>query len=90
MTNALDGPIYMGLFIVLFGVLNWKKLNVLTEWTPLLIVIVSAVMGSIPFMSHFSSFVTGLAVNCPLCSCEHKFGPLYLKAWKSVSILRFG
>lgn len=77
MTNALDGPIYMGLFIVLFGVLNWKKLTVLSEWIPLLIVIIAAVLGSIPFMSHFSSFVTGLAVNCPLSAVANtKFGPL--------------
>ena len=70
MTNALDGPIYMGLFILLaivsFGMPRvfdrswWKELFSMT-----LPVAVTAGAASIPFMSHFKSFVSGLAINCP-------------------------
>ena len=85
MTNALDGPIYLGLFLVLyiifnvpsstagrqFSIFKWK------HWATPGVVISAAVIASIPFMSHFSSFVTGLAVNCPPAFlANQKLGPL--------------
>jgi YYY domain-containing protein len=71
MTNALDGPIYFGLFVLLFGLVNvrkifqWKK-----HWRdivfPLAAMVSAAGLTSLPFLSHFRSFVSGIAVNCPL------------------------
>jgi YYY domain-containing protein len=77
MTNALDGPIYLGLFIVLFFVFfrpevkNWripgKVLGILG---------VAAVVSSLPFVMHFSSFVHGVAINCPpVFLANSKLGP---------------
>lgn len=59
MTNALDGPIYIGLFITLFFFtkrISWKKVGV---------VVGAAILTSLPFLWHFKSFVSGLAINCP-------------------------
>lgn len=70
MTNAIDGPIYAGLFIVaLFvahaqavhiGGLRWKKIAASAA-----IVLGATAITSAPFLWHFDSFVSGIAVNCP-------------------------
>ncbi len=74
MTNALDGPIYLGLFLVLFILYkkkDWKKIVF-----PIGIVLVTAAVSSIPFLSHFQSFVHGLAINCPPAFLANaKIGP---------------
>jgi uncharacterized membrane protein len=79
MTNALDGPIYLGLFLIslvvfqcYYSLLEWKQIGYIAAGVTLV-----AVLASIPFMSHFSSFVTGLAMNCPPAFLAgHKIGPL--------------
>ncbi len=70
MTNALDGPIYLALFLLAFLVLqrrlfdHWRK-----QWRsilfPIALVIGVAGLASIPFLRHFVSFVSGVAINCP-------------------------
>jgi YYY domain-containing protein len=82
MTNALDGPIYLGLFLVIFVVRYWHYISEWKKHIKQKIVIIgtaigSAVLASLPFMLHFNSFVTGLAVNCPLSFlANHKIGPI--------------
>lgn len=77
MTNALDGPIYGGLFVVVFFLSNWSHMSNWTNWAKLGIVVISAVLVSLPFLSHFKSFVSGIAVNCPPdLLAERKIGPL--------------
>lgn len=67
MTNALDGPIYLGLFVFLF----WK------HWKRIGIVAATAVVASLPFLLHFKSFVNGIAVNCPPTFLENtRLGPI--------------
>ena len=85
MTNALDGPIYLGLFIILFIVQCilstvhkkelWKHVGI-----GLGVTVGTAVLASIPFMYHFKSFVTGVAVNCPPSFLQNmRFGPVMLE-----------
>ena len=67
MTNALDGPIYLGLFVVL-SVKNWKRIGVTVG---------AAALTSLPFLWYFKSFVSGVAVNCPPAFLANtKFGPI--------------
>ncbi len=85
MTNALDGPIYAGLFCILILFFHSQRASELNQsfwddWPQFVfpIGIVSAVAGiaSIPFLLHFSSFVNGLAINCPPAFlANHRFGP---------------
>lgn len=80
MTNALDGPIYGALFVGMlllfqpgdwFDWRYWKTIGI-----PIGIVILSAAVASAPFLFHFSSFVSGLAVNCPPAFLANsKIGP---------------
>ncbi len=79
MTNALDGPIYMGLFIIILGVYGWRMSKDKLWWRgkiiATLVVLIVALLTSLPFLLHFSSFVTGLAVNCPPAAlADHKVG----------------
>ena len=82
MTNALDGPIYLGLFLVLYSVFHWKYIRAFGKhWKYIVLtagsVCIAAVLGSIPFMSKFSSFVSGIALNCPPAFlANQKIGPL--------------
>lgn len=82
MTNALDGPIYLGLFLVMFAIVHWKEIRAFSQhWKYMLLtagmVILAAVAGSVPFMSRFSSFVSGVAFNCPPSFLANiKIGPL--------------
>lgn len=82
MTNALDGPIYFGLFGILFIATNARVLlRFTTQWKafiiPLGAAILAAVLSALPFLSHFSSFVTGIAVNCPPAFLANsKIGPI--------------
>jgi len=70
MTNALDGPIYgslLAIMLVLAGSVHerfslaWFKEKVMLVGG---IGVVAAVTAS-PFLMHFKSFVSGLAINCP-------------------------
>ncbi len=81
MTNALDGPIYLGLFIVLSLILNTKYQILSKDWwkqegTVVVVVLASAAIAALPFLSHFKSFVSGIAVNCPpALLANSRFGP---------------
>ncbi len=82
MTNALDGPIYLGLYIVLSLILNTKYQILSKDWWKQQGIILGgvtliAVLTSLPFLSHFKSFVSGVAVNCPPAFLANtKIGPL--------------
>lgn len=69
MTNALDGPIYFGLFFILFFVLYPGDVRRRAYWVRLGkrigIVLGTAGFISLPFVLHFASFVHGVAINCP-------------------------
>jgi len=79
MTNALDGPIYLGLLVVILGISNfqfpifkWK-----TFGKQVSVVIGAAALTSLPFLLHFKSFVNGIAVNCPPAFLANtKLGPI--------------
>jgi len=76
-TNALDGPIYFGLFSLLAFTSELKfsengKFNLLINQfdikrllTNILLVLIVFVTTSLPFLFHFKSFVSGVGVNCP-------------------------
>lgn len=80
MTNALDGPIYVGLFCVSLFVFDWSHKTHTSYWTYFKIigaVLAAAAIASLPFLSHFTSFVNGIAVNCPPGFLANmKIGPL--------------
>ncbi len=70
MTNALDGPIYGGIFAlcwVVFVIL--PKKDFLDHWWtycyPVGLVVLLAILTATPFLFFFSSFATGIGVNCP-------------------------
>ncbi|MFZ2025655.1 MAG: DUF2298 domain-containing protein [Microgenomates group bacterium] len=71
MTNALDGPIYGGLFacawfmsVILPARHRWK-----TDWWdliyPVCLVAILSFITALPFLFFFSSFANGIGVNCP-------------------------
>lgn len=79
MTNALDGPIYLGLFLIILVMRNvlWKHMS----WEKVatiggLVIIISGLV-SLPFLLYFKSFVSGVAVNCPPAAlADTKIGPI--------------
>jgi uncharacterized membrane protein len=79
MTNALDGPIYLGLFLislvvfnVLFKKLSWENAAIVGGIT-----IITTGICSLPFLLYFKSFVSGIAVNCPPAAlATTKIGPI--------------
>lgn len=82
MTNALDGPIYFVLCMAVLSVFVFEYAqNKAFSWKPYAwvpgIVLGTTIITSLPFLSHFKSFVNGLAVNCPMPFFAHsKIGPL--------------
>lgn len=81
MTNALDGPIYFGLFALLLFMTNRPN------WSNGLYVLAAAILTSLPFLSHFKSFVTGLAVNCPPAFLANtKIGPIMFEGVEKCQI----
>jgi uncharacterized membrane protein len=86
MTNALDGPIYFGLFAIILVISNFQYTNnpIIQWWKPTLkalgIVSVATIITSLPFLLHFKSFVNGIAVNCPPAALANiKIGPILLE-----------
>ncbi len=76
MTNALDGPIYLGLFVVLLVVSDWTHLANWNNLKKIGIVLTAAALTSLPFLFHFKSFVSGIGVNCPPAPLANmKIGP---------------
>lgn len=81
MSNALDGPIYLGLFGLVTVVKKFKKFKEIARDVG--IAIAAFVTTVVPFMVHFKPFVSGLAVNCPPAKLAatgadqmNKIGPL--------------
>jgi len=77
MTNALDGPIYLGLFAVLLFINRGNR----GDWGDMGkrfgIVVLAAGLTSLPFLAHFKSFVNGIAINCPLpFLANSRIGPI--------------
>jgi len=77
-TNALDGPIYFGLLAILL----WVKRETWVKWGKEIGVAFAAVaVFSLPFLLHFNSFVSGLAVNCPPAALANtKIGPILFES----------
>jgi len=85
-TNALDGPIYLGLFALLTVLQNIKHSiidirSIVKAQIPnlkiLLIVVVAFGLTVWPFVGSFKPFVNGVAVNCPPPGLAGKtFGPI--------------
>lgn len=82
MTNALDGPMYVGLFFMLLSINNWHLVRQKhMRWKPILLPFIVVLFGvgitSLPFLAHFKSFVNGIAINCPLpFLANSKLGPI--------------
>lgn len=83
MTNALDGPIYLGIMGILILVYRWSAREPWSwEWvqdigSKIMAVGFGFIAVSLPFLLNFRSFATGLAVNCPPKVLENtKIGPL--------------
>ncbi len=73
MTNALDGPIYFGLFFLLTYMTHrtYKTYMITTGMVAFI-----AGITSLPFLLHFKSFVNGIGVNCPPAFLANtKIGP---------------
>ncbi len=70
MTNALDGPIYLGIFFVLL-LFQYSRYEVLSLYwlvekgITFLAVIGGFIISAFPFLINFTSFASGLALNCP-------------------------
>ena len=74
-TNALDGPIYLGIFIFLTGVrifdlkklirLDLEKKSLIDFFSRMLVVVAVFIITTLPFTLFFKSFVSGVGVNCP-------------------------
>jgi len=91
MTNALDGPIYFALFALLLFVSHESNGSygsyAKTVGKVLGVVGLTAVVTSLPFLIHFKSFVTGVAVNCPPSFLANtKFGPLIFEGVEKCQI----
>lgn len=81
MTNALDGPMYLGLFLFVFAAVNIRNLTktgVWRSWGRQLLPLLAAGPLVWPFLTHFTSFVTGLAVNCPPAGLAEKKVGLFI------------
>jgi len=75
MTNALDGPIYMGLFLIITLWGSWGHWGDLGK--KIGVVVGTMAITSLPFLLHFTSFVSGIAVNCPPTFLANtKLGPI--------------
>jgi hypothetical protein len=82
MTNALDGPIYVGLvmFLLVFMPTHQKRFTAAwmkTQGVAILVLVGAWILGSLPFLLFFKSFVSGIAVNCPPAFlAERRLGPI--------------
>jgi uncharacterized membrane protein len=81
MTNALDGPIYLGLFALLLLVVRTRAIE-WREWgMDIAVMGTAALCASMPFLLTFKSFVNGLAVDCPPAFLANmKFGPFLFES----------
>ena len=87
MTNALDGPIYGGLFACSWlVVVIWPARHRLkTDWWdliyPVFFVAILAFVTATPFLFFFNSFATGIGVNCPPAALAgSNIGPLLFES----------
>lgn len=78
MTNALDGPIYLGMLGVLTVLIGSKSTGLNLKKTIINLGLVAAVFAitTAPFLLTFKSFVSGIAVDCPPARLANsKIGP---------------
>lgn len=78
MTNALDGPIYLGLLLVItiLGKFKFKMTNIKLIALKLGLVVAAFAVTAAPFVLTFKSFVSGIAINCPPAMLQNtKIGP---------------
>lgn len=82
MTNALDGPIYGGLFffllLVSWHVTTQSRAEIRDTVIAGVTVVASAAFTSVPFLLHFKSFVSGIGVNCPPAFLENRVAGILL------------
>lgn len=78
MTNALDGPIYLGLWIAVWVAISVdKREKIISNLWPVLITTGVFLLTITPFLYSFKPFVSGIGVNCPPKILMNKnFGPL--------------
>ncbi len=79
MTNALDGPIYLGLIVLFLAIMHTNREGI--DWKSWAgdtgVILIGALLSSLPFLSQFRSFVNGIAVNCPLSFlADSRIGPI--------------
>lgn len=78
MTNALDGPIYLFLWMAMWLAIWWEErqsLGLIIK--PIMIALIGFILTVLPFLITFRPFVSGVAVNCPASFLAGKtFGPL--------------
>ncbi|MBI2008620.1 hypothetical protein HYS82_03125 [Candidatus Amesbacteria bacterium] len=90
MTNALDGPIYLGLFAMITILGNFKSQfsslkKVFNDSIKQITIAAAAfVITIVPFMVHFKPFVSGIAVNCPPAKLAATSADLINKIWPFV------
>lgn len=94
MTNALDGPIYLLLFLgflLIGGFRSYFKNQSIVKWFLLGFTVICALFViSLPLLFHFKSFVSGLAVNCPPAGlAETRIGPLLFEGVDKCQISPF-
>ena len=70
MTNALDGPIYLGLLGAILIMHNAQcimsnKNNIIELVLSLGVVCLTLFLTALPFLIHFKSFASGIGINCP-------------------------
>ncbi len=78
MTNALDGPIYLMLWVAMWLTIWWnEKLTLNLIFKPIIVALIGFIITVLPFLITFKPFVSGVAVNCPAGFLAGKtFGPL--------------
>lgn len=78
MTNVLDGPIYIGLWIAVWIAISLReKQKLINNLWPIFLAIGVFLLTISPFLSSFKPFVSGVGFNCPPKFLQGKtFGPL--------------
>jgi len=77
MTNALDGLIYISLFLLLYSLKNFQLSKYKLFLKQLGLMLTAFLLTVLPFVMTFKSFVNGVAVDCPpVFLSNSRIGPL--------------